>query len=78
MLTINYEAWVFGPTAKHRVYIQAQGTTPEEVKADAERQRVAIRAEDLMAVGLHNREADWIAVFGANYSSDCKFRDSFE
>jgi len=77
MLTINYEAWVVGPTAKHRIYIRAQGTTPDEVKADAERQRLAINAIDMIGIGLQNTEANWIAVYGNNYSPDCTFSDSF-
>lgn len=64
MLTINYEAWVLGLTAKYRINIVATGMTPDEVKADAERQREAINATELMAVDINNREADWIAVFG--------------
>ena len=76
MLTINYESWVLGPTAKHLIYIKAQGTTPGEVETDAERQRKAINAVDMQAVGIHNSEADWIAVFGNNYDTNCVFGGS--
>ena len=84
MITINYDAWVLGPTAYHRVWITARGTTPDEVKADAERQRKAIGAisveEDskwgMYAAGIHNNEGDWISAFGPNYGKDCVFGDT--
>ena len=76
MISINYEAWVYGPTAKHRVYIRAVGTTPEEVRADALRQADSIGAVELMAVSCNNREADWISAFGTAYTSGCRFADS--
>jgi hypothetical protein len=76
MLKINYEAWVRGETAKYRVYFTASGNTPQEVKSDAAKKAEQLNAGEVTAVGLNNRESDWIAVFGAGYSADCKFADS--
>lgn len=76
MITINYQAFSQGPTAKHLIYIRATGTTPEDVKTDALQQADAIGATELVAVGLHNREADWVAAFGSGHSPDCRFADS--
>ena len=76
MITINYIGYVQGPTAKHLVRITATGTTPEEVVVEANRQASAIGASELTASGLNNREADWIAAFGSDYSPECRFIDS--
>ena len=78
MLKINYEAWVYGPTAKHRIYFAAYGNSRDEVLADANKKAEQMNAKELTAVGLNNREGDWIAVFGVGHSADCKFADSLK
>ena len=68
MIKINYEYEVAnGDTPMTGVFVRrltARGETPEEVRADAQRQIDQLGARHIQAVGFHNTRSDWEAMFG--------------
>ena len=78
MIRIVYEGYQAKPysTAMTVSYIYAVGHTADEVREDFARQRAAKNhiVGDFHAVTVHNRKADWEAVFGS-VEDDCHFVD---
>jgi hypothetical protein len=69
MITINYEFRVppstpYSTIAWYMHWETITGETGEEIQAKASARCKALQAIDYMAVGLHNRKADWEAAFG--------------
>lgn len=72
LLTIRFEC----DTPEWRnVPVVAHGYTPEDVRADAERQRAALGGTRLIASGINNTRADWEAYFGPSDPSQGVFGD---
>lgn len=78
---INWQATVVceGGTATMSKSLTTFGATRQEHEEQADKQLAAIHGFDLRAVGLHNRQQDWEAVFGPagdrSTFADTKFPD---